>query len=82
MSLGEIAITALHRRGGALIVGTHPSAPLHPAQEFLLLESEGDLSRHHRVKGVTGGLPVAMLEVRGASFIGLLSPIQPRQKDG
>jgi hypothetical protein len=75
MPLGELAIAPLYRRGRALIVGTHPSSPLHPAPSLLLLEGQGESSRHHRVKGITGGLPVAMLEVRGTSFIGLLRPI-------
>ena len=82
MALGEIAIAALYGRGGALIVGTHPSTPLHPLLQCLRLEGHGKFSRHHHVKGITGGLPVTMLEVRGAGFIGLLRPIQPRQEDG
>jgi len=38
MSLGEIAIAALHGGGGALIVGTHPAPPLHPPQDVSRLE--------------------------------------------
>ena len=75
MPLSEIAIAALHRRGGALIVGTHPSAPLHPPQDVSLLEGERHLSRHQVVKGVTGGLLVGVLEVRCAGFVRLLRPI-------
>jgi hypothetical protein len=82
MPLGEIAIAALHGRGGALIVGTHLSSPLHPWLQCLRLEGQGEFSRHDHVKGITGGLPVAMLEARGTRFIGLLRPIQPRQEDG
>jgi hypothetical protein len=82
MPLGEIAIAALHGRGGALIVGSHPSSPLYPRLQCLRLEGEGEFSRHQCVKGLTGGLPVAMLEVRGTCFIGLLRPIQPGQEDG
>ena len=82
MPLGEITIAALHGRGGALIVGTHPSSPFYPRLQCLRLEGQGEFSRHQCVKGLTGGLPVAMLEVRGTRFIGLLRPIQPGQEDG
>jgi len=33
---------------------------LQPQLECLWLEGQGEFIRHHRVKGITGGLPVAI----------------------